>query len=57
MDDLVVVVVVVVVVWRDKTDIHMLTSIHNPPAEVNFCDEKIYAIKPHFVEEYNHHMV
>jgi hypothetical protein len=27
------------VVWRDKRDVHMLTNIHNPPAEGNFCDE------------------
>jgi hypothetical protein len=44
------------VVWTDKRDIHMLTNIHNPPAEDNFCDEKGNTIKPLIVEDYNHHM-
>jgi hypothetical protein len=42
---------------RDKRDIHTLTSIHNPPAEGNFCDEKGNVIGPHIVEDYNLHMV
>jgi hypothetical protein len=25
---------------RDKRDIHMLTSIHDPPTAGNVCDEK-----------------
>jgi len=26
------------VVWKDKRDVHMLTNIHDPPKEGNFCD-------------------
>jgi hypothetical protein len=44
------------VVWRDKRDIHILTNIHNPPAEGNFNNGKENTIKPHTVEEYNCHM-
>jgi hypothetical protein len=32
-------------VWRNKREVHMLTSIHNPPAEGIFCDEKGNAVK------------
>jgi hypothetical protein len=45
------------VVWWDEKDIHMLTNIYNPPADINFYDDEIYVIKPHFSEEYRHHMV
>jgi hypothetical protein len=38
--------VLTAVVWRDKRDVHMLTNIHNPPAEGNFSDEQGYAVKP-----------
>jgi hypothetical protein len=44
------------VVWKDKRVVHMLTNIHNPPAEGNFCDEKGNAIKPLVVEDYDRHM-
>jgi hypothetical protein len=43
------------IVWRDKRDIHMLTNIHNPPAEGNFGDEEGNAIKRLIVEDYNRH--
>jgi hypothetical protein len=39
----------------DKRDIHMLTNIHNPAEEGNFCDEKGNHIKPNIVEDYNCH--
>lgn len=38
-------------VWKDKQDIHMLMNMHNPPTEVNFCDEYGNAIKP-AIEDY-----
>ena len=41
------------ILWRDKTDIYMLTNIHNAPAEGNFCNEGGKAIKPQIVIEYN----
>ena len=44
------------ILWRDKTDICMLTNIHNASAEGNFCNEAGKAIKPHIVMDYNHHM-
>jgi hypothetical protein len=44
------------VVWSDKRDIHMLTNIHNSPAEGNFCDENRNAIKSLIVEDYYCHM-
>jgi len=42
--------------WRDKRDICILTSIHDPPAEGNFCDNNGKAIKPQIVADYNRHM-
>ena len=42
---------------RDKTDICMLTNIHNAPLEVNFCNGGGKAIKLQIVMDYNHHMV
>jgi hypothetical protein len=27
------------IVWKDKSDVHMLTYIHNPLAECNYCDK------------------
>ena len=44
------------ILWQDKTDICMLTNIHNAPAEGNFCNEEGKAIKPQTVMDYNHHM-
>jgi len=45
------------ILWRDKTDICMLTNTHNAPAEVNFCNEGGNALKLQIVMDYNHHMV
>jgi len=41
--------------WRDKRDVHILTNIHDPPAEGNFCDSN-EAIKLQIVVDYNCHM-
>jgi hypothetical protein len=41
------------VVSMDKCDMHMLTNIHDPPAEGNFCDDNGNALKPEIVEHYN----
>jgi hypothetical protein len=35
---------------------HMLTNMHNPPAEGNFCEESGNALRPEIVEHYNQHM-
>ena len=28
------------VVWKDKRDLCLLTNIHDPPREGNYCDER-----------------
>jgi len=33
-----------------------LTSVHNPPANGNFCDEHRTPIKPTDIQDYNRHM-
>jgi hypothetical protein len=43
-------------VWKDKRDVGILTNIHDPPSEGNFCDEHGNTIKPVTVADYNHHM-
>jgi len=32
------------ILWRDKHDVRVLTNIHDPPAEGNFCDNSGKAI-------------
>jgi hypothetical protein len=32
-------------IMKDKTDVHVLTNMHNPPAEGNFCDDNGNASK------------
>jgi len=44
------------ILWRDKSDVHILTDIHNTPAEGNFCDDNGKAIKLQIVADYNCHM-
>jgi hypothetical protein len=44
------------ILWKDKWDVRVLTNIHDPPAEVNFCDNNGKAIKPQIVVDYNRHM-
>ena len=41
------------VVWRDKRDVCLLTNIHNPPKECNYCNELENAIKPAVVADHN----
>jgi len=43
------------ILWRDKRDVRILTNIHDPPAEGNFCDNNGKAIKPQIVADYNRH--
>jgi hypothetical protein len=45
-----------VLIWKDKRDVHMLTNMHNPPAEGNCHDENVNAQKPAIVEDNNRHM-
>jgi len=42
---------------RDKRDVRILTNIHDPPADGNFCNNKGKAIQPQIVADYNRHMV
>jgi len=42
--------------WKDKRDVYVLTNMHTPPVEGNFCDESGHAVKPHVTEDYNAHM-
>jgi len=44
------------VVWKDKRDVRLLTNIHDPPREGNYCDEHGNVIKPAIVADYNRHM-
>jgi len=44
------------VVWKDKRAVCLLTNIHDPPTEGNYCDERGNAIKPAIVADYNCHM-
>ena len=44
------------VLWRDKSDVWVLTNIHIAPAEGNFCNEGEKAVKPQIVMDCNHHM-
>jgi hypothetical protein len=34
------------VVWRDETDVYILTDMYNPPTNGTFCDEHGNATKP-----------
>jgi hypothetical protein len=43
-------------VWRDKCDVYILTFMHNPPTDGNFCDKHGYAVKPRIIKDYNGHM-
>jgi len=42
------------ILWRDKCDVCVLTNIHDPPAEGNFCDNNGKARKPQIVADFNH---
>ena len=44
------------ILWRDKCDVRILTNIHDPPADGNFCNNNGKAIKPQIVADYNRHM-
>jgi hypothetical protein len=44
------------VVWKDKQNVNILTDMHHPPAEGNFCDEYGNAPKPAIVQDYNRYM-
>jgi len=44
------------IMWRDKRDVRILTNIHDPPAEGNFCNNNGKTIKPQIVADYNRHM-
>lgn len=37
-------------IWKDKRDMRMLTDMHNPRAEGDFCGNSGNALKPAMVE-------
>jgi len=43
-------------VWKDKQNVNILTNLHSPPLEDNFCDEHGKAMKPAIIQDYNRHM-
>jgi len=43
------------VVWKDKCVVNVLTNIHDPPEEGNFCDESGNTLKPTITEDNNRH--
>ena len=43
-------------VLQDKHNMHMLTNIHDPPDEGNFCDKSRNALKLDIVQGHNRHM-
>ena len=45
-----------IVHWKDKRDIYVLTNMHTPPVEGNFCDESGRAVKPRVIQDYNTHV-
>jgi len=42
-----------IVRWKDKRDVYVLTNMHTPPVEGNFCDESGHAVKPPVIEDYS----
>jgi hypothetical protein len=45
-----------IVHWKDKCDVYVLTNVHIPPVESNFCYESGHAVKPRVIEDYSVHM-
>ena len=45
-----------IVRWKDKHDVYVLTNMHTPPVEGNFCDISGHAVKPRVIEDYNAHV-
>jgi hypothetical protein len=43
-------------VCRDTQDIHILTNMHHPPTNGNFCDEHENTVKPEIIQEYKKYM-
>ena len=41
---------------KEKQNVDILTNMHSPPSEGNFCDEQGKAVKPAIVQDYNRHM-
>jgi hypothetical protein len=44
------------VIWKEESDVHILTKMHRPPAEGSFHDKHGKAQKPVIVEDYSHHV-
>jgi hypothetical protein len=44
------------IAWKDKRNVHILTSMHSSPLECNFCDQHGKAMKLALIQDYNGHM-
>jgi hypothetical protein len=44
------------IIWEDKRHANMLTNMHHPPEEGNFCDGHGNSSKPAITQYYNQHM-
>ena len=44
------------ILWREKSNVRILTNIHNAPAGGNSCDNNRKAITPQIVADYKHHI-
>jgi hypothetical protein len=44
------------IVWEDNRNVNMLTNMHRPISEGNFCNEHRNALKPVIVQDCNRHM-
>jgi hypothetical protein len=40
-----------IVRWKDKRDVYVLTNMHAPPVEANFCDKSGHVVKPRVIWE------
>ena len=44
------------IVWKDKRNVNILTNMHSPPLEDNFCNEHGKAVKLAIIQDYYRHM-
>jgi hypothetical protein len=44
------------IVWKVEQNVRILTNMHSPPLEGNFCDEHGKTMKLAIIQDYNRHM-
>jgi len=44
------------IAWKDKRNVHILTSMHSSPLECNFCDQHGKAMKLAIIQAFNRHV-